>query len=191
MLQVSAVDSESGDIIASVVPASPAPGITVVTPQPLFVADSTKTVSLDVDGLVVSDDRIVSRVTRADFMTNQNFGSRLNGTLPIGVTLRCALLLEAAGRTAEAEAISADAHAIRGRLDAGLGDSAALLEARAEGAELAVRAASTAVANAGGAALLRSSPAQLLARYAIFTLVAASRPELKTSLVQRFSRRQA
>ena len=49
-----------------------------------FVADATETVSLDVDGLVIPDERIVSRVTRAQFMAAQNFGSRLNGTLPIG-----------------------------------------------------------------------------------------------------------
>jgi alkylation response protein AidB-like acyl-CoA dehydrogenase len=30
-----------------------------------------------------------SRVTRADFMATQNFGSRLNGTLPIGAGRRC------------------------------------------------------------------------------------------------------
>jgi alkylation response protein AidB-like acyl-CoA dehydrogenase len=191
VLQVSAVDVDSADILAGIVPAEAAPGISAITPQPLFVADATKTVSLDVDGLVIADERIVSRVTRTDFMANQNFGSRLNGTLPIGVAARCATLLGAAGRTDEAASIVADADAIRGRLDAGLGDSARLLEARAEGAELAVRAASTLVANDGGAAILRSSPAQLLARYATFTLVAASRPELKQSLVQRFSRRQA
>jgi alkylation response protein AidB-like acyl-CoA dehydrogenase len=187
ILQVSAADVETGDIVAGVVPATAAPGITAVTPQELFVADATRTVSLDVDGLLIADERIVSRVSRADFMANQNFGSRLNGTLPLGVTLRCAAVLAAAGCTDEATDITADAAAVRGRLDAGLGDTTALLEARAEGAELAVRAASTVVANAGGAAILRSSPAQLLARNAVFTLVAASRPELKRSLVQRFS----
>lgn len=188
VLQVSAVDADTGDIIAGIVPAGGTPGITDVTAQPLFVADATRTVSLDVDGLVIADERIVSRVTRAEFMANQNFGSRLNGTLPIGVTLRCAQQLDAAGRTDAAAAITADADAVRGRLDSGLAESTMLLQARAEGAALAVRAASAVVANAGGAALLRSSPAQLLARNATFTLVAASRPELKKSLVEQFSR---
>jgi alkylation response protein AidB-like acyl-CoA dehydrogenase len=189
VLQVSAGDVDSGDIVAGVIPAGPAPGITGVTRQSLFVADATKTVSLEVDGLVIPDERIVSRVTRADFMAAQNFGSRLNGTLPIGLARRCTALLEAAGRTGEARALRADADAIRGRLDAGLGDSARLLEARADGAELAVRAAAAVVVSDGGSALLTSSPAQLLARYATFILVAASRPELKRSLVQRFSHR--
>jgi alkylation response protein AidB-like acyl-CoA dehydrogenase len=188
VLQVSAGDVDSGDIVAGVIPAEQAPGITGVTRQSLFVADATKTVSLDVDGLVIADEAIVSRVTRAKFMANQNFGSRLNGTLPLGVVLRCAALLDAGDRMDAAQALRDDADGIRRRLDAGLGDSAALLDARAEGAELAVRAAATLVANDGGSALLTSSPAQLLARDAMFTLVAASRPELKRSLVQRFSR---
>jgi len=191
VLQVSAVDVDTGDIVAGMVPAEAAPGITAITPQELSVADATKTVSLDVDGLVIPDERVVSRVTRADFMANQNFGSRLNGTLPIGVALRCAALLDEAGRGEEASAVLADVGVVRGRLDAGLGDSARLLEARADGAELAVRASSALVASVGGAAILRSSPAQLLARNAMFTLVAASRPELKSSLLQRFARQRA
>jgi alkylation response protein AidB-like acyl-CoA dehydrogenase len=89
VLQVSAGDVDSGDIVAGIIPAEPAPGIIGVTRQSLFVADATKTVSFDVDGLVIPDERIVSRVTRADFMATQNFGSRLNGTLPIGVVRRC------------------------------------------------------------------------------------------------------
>ena len=190
VLQVSAGDVDSGDIVAGIITAEPSPGITGVTRQSLFVADATETVSLDVDGLVIPDERIVSRVTRAQFMAAQNFGSRLNGTLPIGLVLRCAALLESGDRTDEAKALRADADAIRGRLDAGLGDSARLLEARADGAELAVRAAATLVVSDGGSAVLSASPAQLLARYATFTLVAASRPELKQSLVQRFSHRR-
>jgi hypothetical protein len=38
--------------------------------------------------------------------------------------------------------------------------------------------------------LLRSDPAQLLARSALFTLVAASRPELKRSLIDHMSHAQ-
>lgn len=188
LLQVSAGDVDTGDIITGIVAASEQQGITTVTPQPLSVADATQTVSLDVDGLVIADDRIVNRVSRADFMANQNFGSRLNGTLPLGVARRCAALLDAAGEAGAASAILRDADGIRQRLDAGLGDSVALLAARAEGAELAVRASAALIAGTGGSGILRGSAAQLLARDAMFTLVAASRPELKRSLVTRLSR---
>ncbi len=187
VIQISAGDVESGDIVAGLVTAAEQPGITAVTPQPLFVADASRTVALEVDGLIVPDDRIVSRVSRADFMANQNFGSRLNATLPIGVVRRCVLLLEDAGEDDAAAALRRQADAVRERLDAGLGDGSRLLQARAEGCELAIRAAGALVAASGGPALLRSAPAQLLARSALFTLVAASRPELKRSLINQMS----
>lgn len=187
LIQFSAGDNETGDIVSGIVAAEDQPGITAANPQPLFVADATKTVSLDVDGLVISDDRVVSRVTRNDFMANQNFGSRLNGTLPIGLARRCAELLAEAGQDDAAAGVRADVAAVRARLDAGLADTAGLLAARRDGAQLAVRAAAAAVTSTGGPALLRDSTAQLLARNATFTLVAASRPELKRALVRSFA----
>jgi alkylation response protein AidB-like acyl-CoA dehydrogenase len=187
VIQISAGDVETGDIVAGVVSAEVQPGITAVTAQPLFVADASQTVALDVDGLFIPDDRIVSRVSRADFMANQNFGSRLNATLPIGLVGRCARLLDEAGEHAAATALRGEADAVRVRLDAGLSDASTLLRARADGCELATRAAGALVAARGGPALLCSDPAQLLARSALFTLVAASRPELKRTLIDHLS----
>jgi hypothetical protein len=189
LVQISAGDVHSGDIIAGILPAEAQPGITAVTPQSLFVANATRTVSLDVDGLEICEDRIVSRISRADFIANQNFGSRLNGTLPLGIARRCAKLLDAAGEAEAAASIRAEVARIRERMDAGLGDSTLLLAARADGAEIAVRASAALLASAGGSGIVTSSAAQLLAREAMFTLVAASRPELKRSLVRRFSQR--
>ncbi|WP_319435466.1 acyl-CoA dehydrogenase family protein [Mycobacterium sp. RTGN5] len=190
VLQISAGDVETGDIVAGLMSAEIQPGITTVTAQSLFVADASQTVALEVDGLFIPDDRIVSRVPRADFMANQNFGSRLNATLPIGLVGRCAQLLDEAGETAAAVSLRGEADAIRERLDAGLGDATTLLRARADGCELATRAAGALVAARGGPSLLRSDPAQLLARSALFTLVAASRPELKRSLIDHLSHAQ-
>lgn len=190
VIQMSAGDVESGDIVAGLVRAEAQPGITTVTSQPLFVVDASQTVALEVDGLFIPDDRIVSRVSRAEFMANQNFGSRLNATLPIGLVRRCVRLLADAGQSAAAAALRGDADAIRIRLDAGLGDAAALLQARADGCALATRAACALVAAVGGPALLRTAHAQLLARSALFTLVAASRPELKRSLINHMSQTQ-
>ena len=187
VIQISAGDVETGDIVAGLVSAEVQPGITTVTAQPLFVADASQTVALEVDGLVIPDERIVGRVSRADFMAAQNFGSRLNATLPIGLVGRCARLLDDAGEHAGAAALRGEADAVRVRLDASLGDASTLLRARADGCELATRAAGALVAASGGPSLLRSDPAQLLARSALFTLVAASRPELKRSLIDQMS----
>ncbi len=189
VIQISAGDVDTGDIVAGLIDAEVQPGITEVTAQPLFVADAAQTVALRVDGLMIPDERIVSRVSREQFMSVQHFGSRLNATLPLGLVSRCVRLLDDAGETAAAAALRGEADAVRARLDAALsaGDGAALLAARAEGCELATRATGVLVAACGGPSLLRSSPAQLLARSALFTLVAASRPELKRSLIDRMS----
>jgi alkylation response protein AidB-like acyl-CoA dehydrogenase len=187
VIQISAGDVETGDIVAGLVNAEVQPGITTVIAQPLFVADASQTVALEVDGLFIPDDHVVSRVSRADFMANQNFGSRLNATLPLGLVGRCARLLEDSGESAAAGALRGAADAVRARLDAGLCDASTLLRARADGCELATRAAAVLVAARGGSSLLRSDSAQLLARSALFTLVAASRPELKRSLVDQIS----
>lgn len=190
VIQISAGDVETGDIVAGLVNAEVQPGIADVTAQELFVADASQTVALEVDGLFIPDDRVVSRVPRPDFMANQNFGSRLNATLPIGLAGRCVRLLDEAGESAAATALRKEADAIRERLDAGLGDATTLLRARADGCELATRAAGALVAARGGPSLLRSDPAQLLARSALFTAVAASRPELKRSLIDQMSHTQ-
>ena len=187
VLQVSAGDVATGDIVAGLIPAEVQDGITAVDAVSLFVGDATQTVALDIDGLVIPDSRIVSRVSRAQFMANQNFGSRLNATLPLGIAGRCIGLLESLGHGDAAMALRAKVDGVRDRLDAGLADSSALLAARAEGAELAVHAATALVAATGGPALTSTSPAQLLARNATFMVVAASRPELKELLVERFS----
>ena len=187
VLQVSAGDVETDDVIAVVIEARQQPGITLVEPIHLVAANATKTVSIRLDELAVTDEQVVSRVPRDQFLANQLLGARLNGTLPLGLTTRCARLLEAGGHTGAAERLRADCTAVRGRLDAGLADVATMVSARADGAELALRAAAALVTAGGGPALATSSHAQRLAREAVFTLVAASRAELKRELLDRYT----
>jgi hypothetical protein len=144
-------------------------------------------VGLRYDGLLVPDDRVVSRVPRTDFLAAQIFPIRLNGSLALGVARRCALLLEEAGCGDRADRIRGDVDAVRRRLDAGMVDRSALMEARADASQLAVRASAALIAAEGGRSLLTSDHAQLLARNALFTLVAASRDDLKASLLDRYS----
>lgn len=185
VLQISAGDVDSGDVIGAVIPADDArAGFTSVTPLPLMAADATRTVSLRLDDLFVSDDEVASRVPRADFLANQVFGSRLNGSLPLGLARRCASMLAQAGQPEVAARILAEVDAVRGRLDAGLVDPDVLVAARAEGSQLALRAAGAALTADGGPGLLRTHHAQRLLREAGFTLVAASRPQLKAAIIE-------
>ncbi len=188
VLQVSASDTATGDIIGGILRAEQQEGITRVERLSLVAADATNTVSLRLDDLFLPDDRIVSRVPRAEFLANQILGVRFNGTLPVGLVERCARLLEARGQDEVAARLRSECEAVRGRLDAGLADITTMISARADAAQLAVRAACALVTAGGGDALVHTNHAQRLAREAMFTLVAASRAELKRELTDRFSR---
>ncbi|MFW0786547.1 acyl-CoA dehydrogenase family protein [Gordonia sp. CPCC 206044] len=187
LLQISARDVVTDDVIAAVLPLDPAPSAITATPQHLGVADATSTVTLVVDGLTVSDESVVSRTPLDDFFASQNIGIRINGTLPLGLVRRCAALLDTGGHAAAARALRERGGEIRTRLDNALTDTRALVAARADAAQLATDAAATTIAAAGGAGLLRGNHPERLSREAAFTLVAASRPELKDLLVERFS----
>lgn len=188
VLQVSAGDVDTGDVLGGVVAAKEQQGSSSVTRHRLVAADATNTVSIHFDDLEVPDERIVSRVAPSDFLANQIFGARLNGTLPLGLVGRCARLLDEAGRSDEAAAIEGERTAVRGRLDAGLADITDMVSARADAAQLAVRSAAALVTAGGGPSLTVDAHAQRLAREAVFTLVAASRSELKRELLARYTR---
>ena len=79
------------------------------------------------------------------------------------------------------------ADVVRTALDAGMADATALLAARADAAALALDAAAALVSADGGRGVVRGSDSERLFREAAFVLVAASRPELKTALLHRFS----
>ncbi|MFT3853407.1 MAG: acyl-CoA dehydrogenase family protein [Ilumatobacteraceae bacterium] len=187
ILQMSAGDEETGDIIAAIVPAVEQPGTVDVEPHQLVAAQGTQTVSLHVRDLFVTDDTIVGRTPRAQFLANQGVAVRLNGTLSIGIVRRCARLLHEAGAGMAAARIDAECDEVRAALDAGLVDPVALNSARAAAAQLAVRAGAALVTAGGGPSLRTDHQAQRLAREALFVLVAASRAEVKRLLLDDLS----
>jgi alkylation response protein AidB-like acyl-CoA dehydrogenase len=186
LLQVSGVDDED-TVVSGLVAAEDQPGIAAVHPVDLVAANATATVRLELDGLFVADDRVTGRLPLPIVLANQAFGVRLNGAVPLGLVRRCCRLLRDEGAADAAASLEAEGDEIRDRLDAGMADPAALLDARADAALLAVRAASALVAAVGGRALDRSHHAQRLAREATFTLVASSRPAMRATLVDRLT----
>ncbi|GAC00372.1 hypothetical protein GONAM_15_00790 [Gordonia namibiensis NBRC 108229] len=187
LLQISARDTETDDVIAAILPTAELPTAVRASPVELTAAAATSTVSLQVDGLPVPDARVVSRVSIDEFFANQNVGVRLNGTLPFGLVRRCTALLDVAGRAPAARRLRERADEARMALDSAMDDATALLAARADAARLALEAVAALVAARGGEALLHGSDAERLFREASFILVAASRPELKDLLVRRFA----
>jgi hypothetical protein len=108
-------------------------------------------------------------------------GLRINGSLALGVTLRCCRLLGPSPLDAELDAC-------RSRLDEAVSVGAeAMAVARAAACELAVRAAAALAVHEGSSAVLPDQHAQRLSREALFLLVFGSRPPIKAELLRRLS----
>ncbi len=189
LLQVSARDTATADaddeharVVALLVPARAAEGVTV-HPLDLAAANGSRTVRLDVDGWRVPGDAVVAVRSRAEFLAGMLGSARINGCLALGVAGRCAAMVDEAGEPEPTAALRRAVDAARAGLDAALADPSAMPAARATASALAVRAAATLTVAVGSRALVGRHPAQRLAREAAFTLVAAGRPEIRDGLL--------
>lgn len=185
VLQLSARD---GDTVVSAIIDPIAGEQLEVRPLDLVAAQGTSTVHLGFTRYFLADERVYGKTPHADFVAGNTFASRLNGCAPLGLAARAARLIEDVGKADVAAGILAEIDVVRGRLDAALADPPSLPAARAVGAELAFRAAGALVAANGSTSVLVGRHPQRLVREATFLLVAASRPEIKSGLLELFSR---
>jgi len=139
----------------------------------LEAVDASVTVRTTFDRALVGEDRVVEIEPFASWQERDAAGLRTNGSLSLGLALRCAHLLGPSSGPAVNELV-ADR---RRELDTS--DSSRLPQARAAAAELALEAATSLVIETGGRAVLVESIAQLLARQAIFLLVFGQTPAIK------------
>lgn len=182
ILQLSARDEFDDSIVHVITTATPTAAITVEE-LPLIAARGSNTVRLRVDGLRVPDEQVAGVVEPDVFRAGQVFGTWFNGCMATGVAARCRS--ELADRGVDVTPLALAAEGVRGDLDAGLsgGD---LYDARAGAAALAVHTAAALVSGTGSAAAVRGNTAERLMREATLTLVAASRPQIRASLLDRF-----
>ena len=146
---------------------------------------ATATVRLRFNKLFVPDCRIISEAPAEQLQERAHLASRLSGALPIGLTMRCARILESHGRTDTAATINAQVVDVRAMLDAALADPQAMCTARAAAANLAYHAAGAVfVAEAGAALISGVSHGQRLVREALFTLATSSRAPMKDALLE-------
>ena len=122
-------------------------------------------------------DRIVETVPLADVIAHDPSTLRANGSLSLGVALRCCRLIGAG---------PLDAEVPQTRLELDGATVAEMPAARARAAELALRAAAALNVTRGGRAILRGQHAQRLAREALFLLVFGTRPGIRGDLLRRF-----
>ncbi|MFG1645398.1 acyl-CoA dehydrogenase family protein [Amycolatopsis sp. NPDC049252] len=183
VLHVSAFHEESGDVVSGLIDARPGDGITEVHPLNLVAAQASNTVRLVFEDLRLADEMVTTRVNREEYLGGLAIGLRVDSSLALGLVHRAAAGLDAAGRADLAGQFRTEAAHLRTRFDAALADPPAMPALRAACSAMAVRACTTFVAAEGGRALLLTHDAQRLARESLFTMVVASRPEVRTALL--------
>lgn len=151
-------------------------------PLDLVGVPASRTVELHLTGHRVPADRLVATGRHAALLAGDAAGLRPNGSLALGLVLRC---VRALSGSPAATALQRDLDAARTRLDAaGPGD---LPVARAGAVELAWRAAGTLATATGSGAVISGGLAERTVREALFLLVFGSRPAIRADLVGRLS----
>lgn len=183
LVDVLQLSARQGDLVVNgLIEARADTGIRV-GPLELVAAQATSTVRLWFEDFFLPAERVLSVLPHAEVMAAQARGSWLNGSLPLGLTGRCARLIAEAGRPGIADRLEAQREDARDELNATFAAGADVAPARAAAADLALRAAGALVTAAGSSALLTGAHGQRLVREATFTLVAASRPAIKDGVL--------
>jgi len=139
----------------------------------LEAVDASVTVTASFEQAPVPTERVVGLEPFPAWQERDAAGLRTNGSLSLGLALRCAALLGGpAGRAIE-DLVAARRHDLDAPHPGGLP------QARAAAADLVLEAATALVIETGGRAVLSESIAQLLARQAVFLLVFGQTPAIK------------
>jgi alkylation response protein AidB-like acyl-CoA dehydrogenase len=167
-----------GDIVSLILDAAAQPGLTV-TRERLAAVNASVTVRLGFDGVLVPGERWAGQVPFDPAENLRPDRLRINGSLALGLVRRCTRLLGPGP-------LDDELAACRQRLDAAAGSTPdAMAQARAAASELAVRAAAALAVWGGSRSVTVDQHGQRLAREAMFLLVFATRPGIKSALLRR------
>ena len=165
-------------VVTLIMDAADQPGLTV-TRQRLAAVDAAVTVRLGFERVLIPGERFVDQVPFDPAVSVQPAGLRLNGSLALGVALRCSRLLGPSP-------LDDEVTACRDRLNAALSTGPEpMAVARAAASELALRAAAALTVRDGGNSITVDQHPQRLAREALFLLVFGSRPGIKQALLRQ------
>ena len=152
-------------------------------PLDLVGVPASRTVELHLTGHRVPAGRLVATGRHAALLAGDAAGLRTNGSLALGLVLRCVRALDG---SEAADALAAQLGAARERLDAAGAED--LPAARAAAVELAWRAAGALATTTGSSAVIAGGLAERTVREALFLLVFGSRPAIKAALVASLAR---
>lgn len=165
-------------LVSLLADAAAQPGLTV-TRERLAAVNASVTVRLGFDGVLVPGERLTSQVPFDPAESTRPDRLRLNGSLALGLALRCTRLLGPGP-------LGDELAACRQRLDdAAEGTPDEMAAARAAASELAVRSAAALAVRDGSRSVTVDQHVQRLAREAMFLLVFGTRPAIKAALLRR------
>ncbi|UQX00466.1 acyl-CoA dehydrogenase family protein [Streptomyces sp. RerS4] len=180
------------EVVFALVDCEPGNGLEAVAGAPLWAMDGTHTAAVELRDVHVPDARVLGREPRADWIRaydeeNADAQPAVFGQLraTADYLLRSTPYEELGLRVArKAAALRAEAYGLRDELPPGEG-AEARLRLRAAALDLAVRAAATCVAAAGGRAIQYGHTAGRLSREAQFHLIQAQTTPLRTETAHR------
>ena len=180
VLLVAARD-QADDVLFLLVDAAAGPTLTA-TAQRVVAVQASASVELAFSGHRVPAGRLVHIAPLAELLAGDAAGLRLNGSLALGLVLRCTRLLGPS---------PLDGALVAARAALDVAGPGGLPAARARAAALAHRAAGALLVATGSRALLTGSPAERTAREALFLLVFGSRPAIRTALLGELAGEEA
>lgn len=159
-------------------------------PLPLAAMNASSTVALEIDGLVIPDERVLM-VLSPDAQAALDRGGMLRIGPPChGIAERAIALVRSAPDApaqAAADALGAELARSRATLEAALAvpdDLERALAFRADVTDLALRASQAAVTAVGGRGFGLDHPAQRLARESVFYIVTITSGRIRTRLLE-------
>jgi alkylation response protein AidB-like acyl-CoA dehydrogenase len=173
-----AARNQAGDIVWALVDAAEAPTLSV-TRTHLVAVNASATVMARFRDHFVPAHRVTGVENYQRWQDRDAASLRTNGSLALGVAGRCCRLLGPSHHDDELTECRAE-------LDRATAET--VPAARASASHLAMRTAATLIAAAGSRSILMDHHGQRLGREAMFLLVFASRPAIRTDLVQRLER---
>jgi alkylation response protein AidB-like acyl-CoA dehydrogenase len=159
-------------------------------PLRLAAMGASSTVRLAVNELAVPDCDVLSVVPFARWQAEDRLATAQPNPAAFGIAARCVRLLDG---EEVAGAFGAELDRLRARsyelADTPTPDVDAMVEARAQSLDLAVRAATALVVAAGGRAMSTAHPAQRLLREAAFFTIQAQAPPVRDATLRQLTSR--
>ncbi len=177
------------EVVYFLVEGAPSEALRPSAPLALAAMGASSTVRLAFNDLFVPGDDVLTVMAFDEWRARDHVATAQPNPAVFGITATCVRLL---GETALAEELAECRKRSYALADARLTDAAhlgALVEARAQSLDLAVRAATALVVASGGRGMSAGHPAQRLLREAAFFTIQAQTPELRRATLAQLASR--